>query len=433
MPSRVRTRRRALELALRVAAVALLGWALWVAARPMAERSTRERVSAGELGERLRSWARRGAPDSARLVLDSLPDDSLLDWLVATRRAGTRLEWSGGIAPLALAIEPVNAPAGGVRLLIAAPADTDVELRDAAGPVATVRASGGGASARTPALSEQASARTGTSVARARITDSPPPGAVLVLGTAGWEARYVIAALEESGWRVDARLTIAPGLVVRRGTPSPIDTARYAAVVVLDSAARGDARRVADYARMGGGVVLGGVAAGLPALRDIAPGTPGQRVRPAVTAFTQDAPRRALGVFAIARLKPDALVLEARDGRPTIAARRADLGRVLQIGYDESWRWRMQGGERGLEAHRGWWSDAVASAARRAPARRSSGAPWTAAAPLAAAFAALGPPSSSSGAAQDTPSPSTIHPWMLVLSLTLLLAEWTSRRLRGAA
>ena len=434
MPSPVRGPRQAVELLLRVAAIGVLAWALWLAARPLATGVTRERVAADALGERLRAWTRDGAPDSVRLTLDSLPDDSLLDWLVAVRRTGAAVAWSGDVAPLALAVEPVNAPSGGARMLVAAPADSAIVARDAAGPVGTIRATGGGGAARVPALAEPATARLGATSARAGAVDSLIPGPVLVLATAGWEARYVTSALEESGWRVDARLTIAPGLEVRRGSPGAIDTARYAAVVALDSGASAHARRVAAYARAGGGVVMSGVAAALPALREIAPGAPGARVRPEVVSFAADAPRRALSFLPILRMRTDALALEARGDRPVVAARRSGIGRVLQVGYDETWRWRMQGGEEGLEAHRRWWSDAVAAVAlRRSLPVESSGISRRAAAPRAAAFATLGPPSAAEAMSARPSAHRTLHPWMLVLSLMLLLAEWTSRRLRGAA
>jgi hypothetical protein len=423
-----------LELALRVGAIAVLGWTLWLATRADVTALRRERVEADALRARLAAWTRDGAPDSIRVALDSLPDDSLLDWLVALRRAGAAVGWSGDIAPIALVVEPVNAPAGGVRVLAAAPGDTVIALRDAAGPLATVRAASVGVGARVPALAASASATLGRTVARGVARDSVLPGAVLVLGTVGWEARYVIAALEESGWRVDARLTIAPGLEVRRGTPAALDSVRYGAVLVLDSAGARDARRIAAFAQSGGGVVLSGIAAGLPALRDIAPGTPGARVRPAVVAFTADAPRRALAFLPVARAKGDALALEARDGRVAVAARREGAGRVLQVGYDESWRWRMQGGEAGLEAHRRWWSDAVASVALRRSLPIASSGSGRGAAPRASLFSALGPPAARTQADAAGAGPRRgLRPWMLVLGLMLLLAEWTSRRLRGAA
>jgi hypothetical protein len=423
-----------LELGARAAAVALIAWSFWLATRPLIRAPDRVQVPSAELDERLRGWARAGAPDSLHVAIDSLPDDTVREWLVALRRAETAVTWSGDVASLALAVEPVNAPAGGARLLVAAPSESLVALRDAAGPLDTVRTASAGAALRAPLLAEPVQAVVAGTTARARARDSLTPGAVLLLGTAGWEARYVVAALEESGWTVDARLTIAPGLAVRRGSPAAIDTSRYAAIVVLDSAASGDGRRLASYARSGGGIVLSGVAASLPGVRDLAPGRPGARVRPAMMSFTSGEPRRALGFVSMSRVREDALVLEARDGQTVIAARRAGLGRVMQIGYDESWRWRMQGGNAGPEGHRRWWSAAVAATARRNAARReSSGESGGAAAPRAALTAALGPSSPLSAGDRRAPGRYGPDPWLLIASAGLLLAEWTSRRLRGAA
>jgi hypothetical protein len=59
----------------------------------------------------------------------------------------------------------------------------------------------------------------------------------------------------------------------------------------------------------------------------------------------------------------DAVVLESRDGVAMIAARRLDAGRVMQVGYDETWRWRMAGGDESTAAHREWWSRLVAAVA----------------------------------------------------------------------
>lgn len=434
MPSRARPVRTRLERGARIGALALLAWALWLAMRPLAVTSETVVVGTGDLAGRLREWARGAAPDSLHVEVGVVPDDTVRDWLVAQRRAGTPTSWSGDVAPLALAVEPVNAPAGGSRLLIAAPPDAAIALRDAAGPLDTLRATSAGAAYRTPTVAEPVQAVVMGTPAWAVAADSLAPGPVLVLGTAGWEARYVVAALEESGWTVDARLTIAPGLTVRRGAPGAIDTSRYAAVIVLDSAAAGDGRRLAAFARRGGGLVLSGVAASLPGIRDIAPGRPGARVRPAILSFTSSSPRRALGFVSISRLRTDALVLESRDRQPVVAARRSGLGRVVQIGYDESWRWRMQGGEAGPAAHRRWWSDAVATAARRtATPRQSSGMRDGAAAPRATLVAALGPPTARTTERARTPVRGGPHPWLLVAIAALLLAEWGSRRLRGAA
>jgi hypothetical protein len=423
-----------LETGARIAAMAMIAWSLWLATRPRFDATERVQARSGALGERMREWAGGGVPDSLHVTIDSLPDDTVRAWLVAMRRAGSAVSWSGEVAPVAIAVEPVNAPGGGVRLLVAAPADSLIALRDAAGPLDSVRAASAGVALAVPSLAEPARVMVTGTEAWARATDSLIPGPVLVLGTAGWEARYVIAALEESGWTVDARLTIAPGLAVRRGSPGQIDTARYDAVIALDSAASGEGRRLAAYARSGGGLILSGVAASQPGARDVAPGRPGTRIRPAAVSFTSAEPRRALGFVATISMRADALVLDARDGATAVAARRAGLGRVVQIGYDESWRWRMQGGDAGPEAHRRWWSAAVAAAARRTTRPRASWvAPGGSAAPRAAITAALGSPSPSPSSDGSAPARHGPHPWLLVASAVLLLGEWASRRLRGAA
>ena len=433
MRSRAEEWRRRAELACRVAAIVLLGWALWLALRPDRELVNNAQLDAEELPEALRRWATGQAPDSVHVRLDSMPDAAWRDWLVSLRRTGSAVGWSGTLVPLAIAVEPANAPAGGARLLIAGSVGDSVAVRDALGPFDTLHLAGAGGAVRVPALAGPAQAALGSVRARAVPNDSLVPGAVLVIGTAGWETRYVIAALEESGWPVDARLTIGPGLIVRRGTPGAIDTARYVAVVALDSAAASESRGLVSFVRAGGGLVLSGIAARLPGLRGIAPGQPGARVRPAVVAFTAETPRRALGFYPIARPGPDALVLESRNGAATIAARREGPGRVVQLGYDESWRWRMQGGQGGMEAHRQWWSSLVASAALvRGSMRDLSGISTEAAAPLVAVVAALGESVPTLESSAPLPGRAGPHGWMLVTSLALLLLEWTSRRLRGA-
>src|SRR5439155_1311169 len=62
--------------------------------------------------------------------------------------------------------------------------------------------------------------------------------------------------------------------------------------------------------------------------------------------------------FVLAALT-EAVPLEGQAAGVATAVRRAGAGRVLSIGYDESWRWRMLGGTSGLPAHRAWWSRMV--------------------------------------------------------------------------
>jgi hypothetical protein len=105
------------------------------------------------------------------------------------------------------------------------------------------------------------------------------------------------------------------------------------------------------------------------------------------------------------------------------------MGRVIQLGYDETWRWRFEGGAHAPEAERAWWSGVVSAAAYRAASPIANVAN-TQAAPLAQLIAALGPPAT-------TPAVAAIAPhglpwWLLAVILATIVAEIASRRLRGA-
>jgi hypothetical protein len=117
---------------------------------------------------------------------------------------------------------------------------------------------------------------------------------------------------------------------------------------------------------------------------------------------------------------------------------------VIQVGFDESWRWRMAGAPGAETAHRDWWSRIVGSVAY-APViekagRQTSSHPERServpasvgaavAAPLSYLIDQLGPPRA---------APADVERWspdsriLLAVMLVLLLVEWTSRRLKGA-
>ena len=97
---------------------------------------------------------------------------------------------------------------------------------------------------------------------------------------------------------------------------------------------------------------------------------------------------------------------------------------MLQIGYDDSWRWRMAGGPSSARAHRDWWSRVVSSFAYVPAEGVSAATPESA--PLAYLVDRL-------GAARAEPAErSGVDPRIiLALIMILLLAEWTSRRFRG--
>ena len=430
MPSRAKRARIAAERALRVLALLTLALAAWRAARPPSDPPV-DAARTADLQDALVRWT-VAAPRHAHLSLDRAPGGAERDWLRALRRAGSAVSWDGDSIPaLAVEVAPVASPRGGSMLWVTAPAGSRVGVTDEVAPIDTVVAVAGGVRIFAPAATSMLSANIGDHRARAGVRDTLLPRRVLVLGRATWEAKFVIAALEETGWLVDARLDIAPGVEVIQGTARSPDTARHAAVVVLDAPSAAVASAVARYVRTGGGAVLSGTSANTGSLAAIAVGRAGVRVRPSSIAFADNAPRQALGFLTISP-RTDAITLEQRDARVTAAARRMDMGRVVQIGYEETWRWRLAGGAQALEAHRDWWSSLVASVAYRAavPASRNAGGDEDA--PRARLVDALGPasPLGDAGSTGTRWSPSPVLLFAIISAL--LLAELTSRRLRGA-
>lgn len=433
--------RSTLEWGLRGASLALIAWMLWIslAARDPAG-GWRASGSLG-LADSLAAWTLDPRAESLHVALDAAPSISERAWLAALRRGGSgsgeaggtdaNVTWSAsGLTPLALTAEPYNEPAGGISASIAAMPGSRVVISDELGVLDTIAMDGTSARLRARAVEGVVSASTGGYPASAGLRDTLAPREVAVLGSAGWESKFVVAALEESGWEVSARLAVAPGVDVRQGKVR-LDTATTSVVVALDSTAARDARAIERFVRGGGGLVLAGDAARSAGFARVAPGRVGARVRAAAISFADSAPRRALGFYPVETAVPDAIPLEERDGVLLAAARRVGAGRVVQVGYDETWRWRLQGGGNSPEAHRAWWSAVVGSAGYRAAhsleVERFSLDP----APLAATFAALGNPSAArlpEPAASSTPG---LRRWMLFLLLAMLLMEWASRRLRG--
>jgi hypothetical protein len=254
---------------------------------------------------------------------------------------------------------------------------------------------------------------------------------VAVLGRAGWEAKFVIAALEEEGWGVDARLTLGRDREVVQGNPRP-RLERHAAVIVLDTAIGGLAADLAHYVRDGGGLVLAGVGARTRAagLAEFAPARVTSTLPPLVREFEGDEPTHALPLHTLGAVRPDAVVLAWRDSAATIVIRRAGAGRVAQVGLGETWRWRMQGEGRGVSEHRAFWSRIVGSVAAVSAVTEQGATMADEGAPLARLTQALGP------AARDTaPAPAgdpPLPPWLGLTIFLVALAEWASRRSRGA-
>jgi len=419
---------------MRAVTFGLIGWVLGQAARSPSPRSGRDAADDRSLPIALARWTRSGDADSVHASLASPPDELRRRWLAALARSGVVVGWSSrDTTPVALAVEPTGDPAGGMRVRAAAPSGTRIVLGDGLGSIDTMSMESAATAARLAVTSGVLTAAPAGGGARAAAlpTDSLAPRTVLVLGRAGWEGKFVIAALEERGWTVAARLHVAPGVDVTQRTPTPLDTAHLAAVIALDTTAARDAAALRAFVRSGGGLILAGEAARAPSLAPLSAGAVGDRVGAAMLAFAANDPRRALGFWPIAPLARGAVVLERNGQRIVAAGRRLGAGRVLQLGYDDSWRWRMSGTGDAPGAHRAYWSQLVTSAAYRpvVPLAPTAGDP----SPRAASIALLGPPTPPPTTRVAAESAGPFAWWAMVLLLALLLGEWASRRLRGAA
>lgn len=410
-------------------AMAILVWLLIQSLRrhPSAAETTDVRA----LGASLVSWSTSRAPARVHVRIDTALSPVQRDWLAALAAAGTRATWEGkGVLPLASVAEPIADPTGGTGIRVAAPAGATVMLADRFGVLDSVRAGPAGARFLARSAPTAVRVRAGTLVSRALVRDSLTLPRLLVLGQVGWESKFVTAALEEQGWAVDARLALSPKGDVRQGRIARIDTARYAAVIALDTTALGYAAQIVAYVRSGGGLVTTTAALAAPALAALRVGTTGAEL-PEGASFDSVplSPRRALALVPIS-LRDDAIPVEHRDSLVAVAARRVERGRVAAIGYADTWRWRLGGGDDAVERHRAWWADLVASVAHVGRIRRASTEPVDEA-PMAHLVERLGAPA---------PPPAGIDPrhgiprsWQFGLFAAALLLEWASRRLRGAA
>jgi hypothetical protein len=422
--------RRRIELGLRVAALVLLAWMIARSAAPRDSATVHERTDSRALNAALATWTLAPEPTSVHVAAAFAPAARERDWLRALRGADVRVTWSGDSIPAtAIEVAAHSDPAGGVRAYVSAPMGTHATLADAVGLIDTLGIAPGFNALSLPVSAGALDLLVRGQHARAAAPDSLLPRQVIVLGRAGWEAKFATAALEERGWKVSSRLRVGPNVFVSQGTPLALDTAHAAVVVALDSSAAQYATAIASFERNGGGVVLAGDAPFATALRALAPGHAGPRIPASTLSFASNAPRRALGYFPIVGLATDAVPLESRDGHVIAAARRVGAGRVVQLGYDETWRWRLAGSGDAPGAHREYWSSVIAAAAYRATVPRAS-VHNDDAAPLASLYASLGAPSTPSAAALSVTA--GLRWWMFVALALLLLAEWASRRLRGA-
>lgn len=364
---------------------------------------------------------------SLRQRFAGAPAAQTRDSLAALARAGRHVTWEGDAAPLIAMAEPLREP--GDRWRVSAISQRALAARDSLGLVDSL--SPGGAALSTEATRGPLQLVDGQSVATAMPPVTAEPSRVLVLGRPGWESRFVAAALEEAGWQVDLRIPLGRGRDVTQGVTSPrVD--RHGVVIVLDSAsARREASVLLRFLRAGGGVILAADAADAPvaALRAVSAARVTAVEPPETRSFEGHEPTHALPLHALRLARDDGIVLEDREGTPAVVVRRVSSGRLLQLGYADTWRWRMEGEGRAPAEHRAYWSWLVGlvSPSRSLP-REAVAA--TDPAPTAALVQALGPasPEPSSG---SSPGPQ-LPLWLGPLILVALLAEWASRRTRGA-
>ena len=426
MPSRDKLSRYA-EGFLRAVVIGLLAWYLVQVIRAR-RHGPEEGTSSETLRESLARWSTVASPEVVHVALAHPPAGIERDWLAALPGAGTTVEWSGpSLLPTAIAVEPRADPAGGVDVSVAAPESAMVVLRDTLGVLDSARATAAGVHAIVPRPRATTDAVVGPVVARAARRDSLDLRRLLVIGRASWETKFTVAALEERGWKVDAHIVLSPKGDVRQGEIAAIDTARYSAVLAVDSTAGRYGDRIVRFVRQGGGLVLWAPAARARSLAGIAPGGAGKLIEDEGKAPSDSAPRDALGLVPIERLTDDAIALERRSDRVSIAARRVGQGRVIETGYTSSWRWRMAGGDDAPDRHRDWMAALVASVAYTG--RTSVAAPPTDVAPLASLIDRLGP---AAPAWQEAGlDQGIIARWVFGVLCAALLVEWASRRIRG--
>src|SRR6185503_3060787 len=123
--------------------------------------------------------------------------------------------------------------------------------------------------------------------------------------------------------------------------------------------------------------------------------------------------------------------LQRRASVTSIAARRVGAGRVVQSGYQDTWRWRMAGGDESVRDHRKWWSGLVSGVAYAPPLPRNSTSrpqPENPAqsvsdeAPMASLVATLGPQTPSTSVLTSVRSPANTRAWLFVILAVALIA-----------
>ena len=435
-PDRRRLVRILLERTARLTALGLIALLIGHSLYALGARASL-RAEGPEVGDALARWSTSTTPRRIHVSLDSLPTPHQRDWLAAFPGADTEASWNGDTpAPSAVSVEPVADPQHPSKVWVGASPGARVELRDDLGPVDSVTVEGSGAVFVLPRLEGRVAATFDSHVlATTDLRDSISIRSGLVVGMAGWEAKFVVAALEERGWEMDARLAVAPSGDVEQGAARiRLDTARYSFVVAIDSVIKRYADQLPGYVRrQGGGLIVVGHASAVPELEPLLPARWGIPTRPVdFRPETADDPRRSFAMGDLYNLKRGAAVLESRDEDAAVAAWRAGEGRVIQIGYLDTWRWRMAGlGSDAVEGHRLWWA-ALASGVAYAPRSDRAIPEPVEPTPLASLIDGIGAPEPAAIELASILDDPRLLPLLFGALVGLLFLEWASRRLRGA-
>lgn len=416
-------RREWLEAVSRSGVFVLLTYLLFRTLAPSVADGSREIVTANLLDmPRLT----RNAPSSRiHFVLDGIPTATERAWQKSLGASGSAVTWSGSLSPIAISAAPIAAPQEGSTLSAYAPDVFRLYVRDAISLIDSVKP-------RTDFVSLPVAVTSGPILAVAdhdsasvSLNDSVILRRVLVLGKAGWETKFVLAALEEANWKTDASILVAPNVVVSQGAIASIDTAHYSAIVALDESAARRAGEIRNFVRSGGGLVIGDAAARSPEfsrLRVSLSAPAAQLAEP------DDTVSRLSAQFVSLHIGPDAVPMELRGNDIAVAAIRFEFGRVIQIAFSETWRWRMQGNSSSVIDHRDWWSGLISGVAYAPRVHVSNKLDDRA--PFADLIAVAGAPTNLPSAAK--PFSGAMNPVFWIIALfSLLLIEWASRRLRG--
>ncbi len=415
---------------------------LWHFLTPEMARRDQLRVgSDGRLNESLAALV-SSASDTIDVQLRASPDARTRAVLRALRGSGRRLQLTSerALTPVAVSVQAEWRASGGTRVQTVGADSVPAVIGDGAGIIESAILASAGTQFRTGPV--QGVLRVGTGAASAAaspvVARAPQSARVLVVGEATWESRFLIAALEEAGWPVDAAVSLSPKVTVTSGSGRVPSRDKQSIVVLLPGASRSTMGALPDFVSMGGGLVIVGDAARSAGLASLRAGSPGATIAGEVGAESGTDARQGLDLVPIATLVNGGVPLELRNGRIAIAARRVGAGRVVQVGYQNSWLWRMAGNDDAPLAHRRWWTDILSGVVpQTAPMKRLSldaEHDTLDAAPIAALARDVGIPRIRPSSVRTTSRTfiASLDPrWLLGVALLSMLASWLLRRWRG--